>query len=223
MENIKTKEQKENDNIVTELSGIDVPLTTRSKIIIKLDKISYTFAKDTYKEDYLKNYISEEDFLEILSQSNLIISRSWKKKKIQDLHINSPSIEKLKKISLFLSIIYLLSLCLSKNISQVSNLLELISIGAVVSLFICLFILMLIVYFTQNVAFYKIEDFAKDDMKTYLAQVNEKYKNSLEWKYFKKASYIECTILNYNDNNIAEKSIYSERQKLIDDSESLKE
>ena len=86
------------------------PMSTPSRIVIQSREQSYTFEKSTYREEYLKQCISKNEFDAIITEASKLLGQSWAKKRLND-QIKLPNFVLILAVSaVIFIIIYLITL-----------------------------------------------------------------------------------------------------------------
>ena len=173
------------------------------KIIIKYDdKITFTYSLNTYnKHPFLQNYISKENFTEILDKANIIIySAKMKKSKFDKVEVNTATYV-LIFISALFTIIYIF---LSYYTPRVNSKQKDMKIFAIFFFSLALTILLGIeIFFSlQKIQGDKtLYHFYKKDMQDYIDNLNKRWKEVMFFKFDKFNKNIICFVKINKDNN----------------------
>ena len=173
------------------------------KIIIKYDdKITFTYSFNTYNEyPFLKNFISKENFFEILDKANIIIySAKMKKSKFDKVEVNTYTYALFCISSLF-SIVYIILSYFCPRVNSNQNDMKIFSI-----FFFCLALLILIgteIFFScQKIGGDKtLFHFYKREMQNYVEDLNKKWKDVMFFKFDKFNKNIICFVKINKDND----------------------
>ena len=192
-------------------------LNNYKKIIIKYDdKITSTYSLNTYNEyPFLQEYISKQNFIEILDKANIIIySAKMKKAKFDKVEVN-----KITYILVFISVIFIIIyIFLFYYAPRVSINNSKLKVSGII--FFCLAVIIIIgieLFFSfskihgDKTLFY----FYKKDMLNYIDNLNKKWKNVMFFKFDKSNKNIICFVKinkDYNENDdYSENNIISTR------------
>lgn len=167
--------------------------TTPNRIIIQTRDESYTFDKGTYREDYLRPFISEKEYDDIIAKASRIMGDSWTKKRKND-QIKLPIwVTILSGVSVLLIIIYMVLLYLSPTSSNGTTML----VGSIICISLAsLIIFSLSIYnFCRKIGTFKtLEEIIKEDLEEYCGKVNEKFQGNVEFKYNTNKRWIVCNV-----------------------------
>lgn len=203
----------------TEISRENIPPSTAYKITIACNEKSYTFDKKAYKYEFLSEYISQNDWNNILSEASKVMGSSWSKKRVND-QIKLPKlIIGLACLSVLLTVVYMVTLYLAGNTDDDNESAYLMAIAIVSISSGSVLALGLAIYnFTRKVRKFKtLDDIMQNDIDNYLFEINAKYKNKLEFIYIPTTKWIECNIMMKKDTD------NDERKKFINNNEPSEE
>ena len=166
------------------------------KIVIQYNDRDYErYSLKTYfKYPFLKAYISEEKFTDILDKANIIINDSkLKKTKFDKIEINN-WIYVLIALALIFLVIYI---CLFYYIPRTEKNHNAMRICGIIFFFLSIIILFIV---EGHNSLRTIEsnktlfDFYKDDMINHIKKINDEYKDSMIFEFDKKNNNIICHV-----------------------------
>lgn len=176
----------------------DIPISTPSRIIIQSREQSYTFDKDTYRDEYLRHCIAKYEYDAIVEGASKIMGQSWSKKRLND-QIKLPRfVIVLAVVSVLLTIIYMVLLYLSTTYDDGTSLLV-VSIICVTAGSVIAFGLSIYNFCRKIGRFKSLEEIIKEDLDIYFIGVNKKYDSSLRLIFNASKRWIECHILKANE------------------------
>ena len=181
-----------------------IPCSNNFRIIIPADLTTFKFNNDTFKDNFLTEFIFKEDYDVIISEASNVLYKGWLFKKLKDT-VRIPKVSKNLIIFSILSLIlYLFTLCIAPIIK--GN-------GVIFAsgFFILISIILLIILTLTNAKhkiekFQTLEEILEIDMEVYFKEINLKFNKVLEFKYISELFYIEC-------NNLSK---INKEQKLVD-------
>lgn len=196
------------------------PVSCPSKIVIQSREQSYTFFKDTYKEEYLSHIISSQDYTAIINNCSKIMGNSWSKKRTND-QIKLPRfVIILACISVLLTVIYMVLLYLSSTSDNGTEMLIVsvicVSLGSLIAFGLSIY------NFCRKIGKFKsLDEIIQEDLDLYLGSINKKYINVLNFVYIPKDKWIECNILRPVEvemNNLeSEHNKNSDSERIVED------
>jgi hypothetical protein len=172
---------------------IELPKSTRSKVIVPIKTDLYMFDhKNAYEDNYLRHILPKSEFDQIFVQATRVMGGSWSKKRNNDI-IKIPNfIIGLAGLSLLLTILYMIFIFLSAGSTTGSAYLTL-SIICVTSATGISFGLS-IYNFTRKLGRFKsLQDMINEDIEKYFNELNFKYEGRLSFKYL--IDYAEVNVL----------------------------
>jgi len=189
-----------------------------AKIIVSSQNQSYCFDLNSYKEEYLKNSLSKEEYQNILKIANKIMYQCIVKKKKND-EIKLPMIMKiLSVVSVIFGFVYSILLLMKTSTSPSTKssetstmntssesqdktynlLVNITSFGSVCILgFMSIFN-----FFRPNKTFRTLDYFFDFELKKYFNEVNKKYIEDLEFNFVEGKNKLEILIYKINNPNI---------------------
>jgi hypothetical protein len=176
----------------------DIVYSSPKRIIIVSKEQSYTFEKNTYKEEYLRHCISKLEYDRIVESASKIMGHSWAKKRMND-EIKLPKfVIILAAIAVLLTIVYMILLYLSVTSDNGTSLL--------ISSIICVSVGSLIAFslsvynFCRKIGRFKsLEEIIKEDLDEYFGNINRNFVGRLEFVFNVNKRWIECNILKEAD------------------------
>jgi hypothetical protein len=186
------------NNLNRKKSDISIPASTPSRIVIPSKEQSYTFEKNTYREDYLKHCIGKSEYDSIISKASRVLGQSWADKRLND-QIKLPNFVLILGIlAVVFIIIYLITLYLSASSSNGTALFVVsiicVCIGSAIA-----FGLSIYNFFREIGKFKSLDEIIKNNMETYLDGINRRYEGYLLFIFNSEKRWIECNILKPND------------------------
>ena len=180
------------------------------KIIIKYDdKISFTYSLNTYNEyPFLQNFVSKENFTEILDKANIIIySAKMKKAKFDKVEVNNITYI-LIIISCIFTIIFIFLFYFTPRVNSHQTDMKIFGI-----FFFCAALLILIcleIFFSLQ----KIQPdktlfhFYKNEIMSYIDTLNKKWKDVMFFKFDKSNKNIICFVrINKEEDETEDKTV----------------
>lgn len=186
------------NNLNRKKSDNSIPSSTPNKIIIPSKEQSYTFEKNTYREDYLKNCIRKNEYDTIISTASRVLGQSWADKRLND-QIKLPNFVLILAIlAVIFIIIYLVTLYMSASSSN-GTALFIVSIVCVCIGSAIAFGLSIYNFFREIGKFKSLDEIIKQNIETYLDGINRRYEGYLLFIFNTDKRWIECNILKPNE------------------------
>jgi hypothetical protein len=186
-----------------------------TKIIVESNIHSYAYDKKSYKPEILNGIISKYDWDNIFNEATKLMGVCWNKKKVQD-QIKLPQFMIVCAIiSVILILVYTVTLYIAAISEGDNTVLIIISILSI-SLGTLLAGILATYNFKRKIGkFQTLDEIMQIYMTEYLAQVNLKYKNKLEFTYNNSTKFIECDVHDIFKSN----SENEEKRRLVTNNE----
>lgn len=172
------------------------PENTARKVIVK--SVNCTFDKKSYSLEHLNQFLSKEDFEEIIGEVNKLVSKSFYiKKKNESTSLGYFSIS-VVGLSFLLTLTYILLLYYSTSgdvNSQTGDVLFIISTICMCAVLILVFLLSLLTYISKIGKLQSLDEIIKTSIDQYLGYINNYFESYMEWIYVQTDQYIEINIL----------------------------
>lgn len=187
-------------------------LSTPSKVIIQSHHQSYVFDKRSYNQEFLQGIITKLEWEEIVSEASRVMGVCWSKKKIHD-QIKLPKFMVFSAlVSVILIIIYMITLYIAATTEEETTALLIVAIVSI-SIGTVIAAVMATYNFKRKLGkFLTLDEFIKIDLDNHLNNLNQKYKNKLEFIYIPSNRWIEVNILDRRNINLINAD--DERKKL---------
>ena len=194
-----------------------LPHSSSNCIIVALNKKSFLFDKNAYKEEYLMGFLQKEDFDKIIKKSNIITEDCWKNKiMVDDINIH-PIADYLMIISMLLALLYTVFTFVSsfsKDVTVFAIAFLFVIIGSVIICGLALYN-----FFRKPPEFLVLSEVFQEKLDAYFAELNNKFTSTLDFRFYRKKWYFEIII----KKNIKIRSVLSSKEKKKDETEEEKE
>lgn len=168
-------------------------LTTASyKIIIPADLTTLKFNKNTYKELHLSQYISKNEYDEIINNSSKIMYNSWNMKITNDTFSQPKLFISFEFKIVVLLILYIVSLFVATLVN--SFIVIFVSCGLFGAAFFLMVFLSILNIKKPLIIYKTLDEILDTELCKYFEEINKKY-TCLNFKFNSENYCIECTIL----------------------------
>jgi hypothetical protein len=199
-------------------------LYTPHKVIIPSKEQTYSFEKNTYRENYLDHLISKTDYDVVIEGASKIMGRAWGKKKVSDQIKLPRAVISLAVLALILALIYMILLYIS-IFDDTSSLFTIsiicVSLSSIISAGLTVY------NFSKDIGkFRPLDQIISDDLNEYFSLINKKFPN-LFFEYIRTKRWIEINIhkvnekayLDDNKHNVISEKVDEEPEENEEDKE----